>query len=331
MKNEAKTSPTKHSGWNRFIAIIVTISLILICYGTALINNFGTAAKLQNFLHESNSFSYTAEIIKAEISERLPQEIKKNVIQSALINKFMDYIITAENIEKLAQPGLRLTYKAADTPTSIQDNKVVIATATYKDQAIGYVNSLNLPDTLKSPAQSLVNSVPQELVLIDNSKHPNNPLMVLIRVRDSLRVVHNMVDILWWLIPVGFIVILLLNLRNLRRLSKTLAWVFGAPAVVVLLGSWIFPALISAFGARSTDPVIGEQVNGLINSAATYLFSTTRNFGIVCLVLSAIFAVIYIFLPMQKIQNQLDSQLDLLSTKVHSTKTQPKKKSNKHK
>lgn len=328
MKNESKTSPAKkHSGWNRLVALVITISLIIVCYGGALLSNFGTAAKLQNFLHESKSFSYTADIIKAEISDRLPQKIKNNVIELTLINKFMDYIITAENIEKLAQPGLRLTYKAADTPTSIQDNKVVIATATYKDQAISYINGLGLADALKEPANSLISSVPQELTLIDNSKHPNNPLMVLIRVRDSLRLVHNVVDVLWWVIPIGFVIVLLLNLRNLRRLSKTLAWIFGTPAVFVLLGSWLFPALVGVFGARNTDPVIGDQVNGLINSAASYLFATTRNFGLVCLVLSAIFTLIYIFLPLQKVQHQLDSHLDALSKRVYGNK----KKTSTHK
>ncbi len=327
MKNESKVSPVKHSGWNRLSAAILIISLIVVCYGTALINNFATAAKLQNFLHESKAFNYTADIIKAEISEKLPQKIKNNVIELTLINKFMDYVITAENIEKLAQPGLRLTYKAADTPTTIQDNKVVIATATYKDQAISYINGLGLADALKEPAQSLVNSVPQELTIIDNSKHPNNPIMLLIRVRDTLRTVHTVVDVLWWVIPIGFIVVLLLNLRNLRRLSKTLAWIFGVPAVVVLLGSWLFPALIGVFGARNNDPIIGDQVNGLSNSASSYLFATTRNFGLVCLVLSAIFTLIYIFLPMQKIQHQLDSQLDILAKKVRGSK----KKASTHK
>lgn len=327
MKNESKTSPAKHSGWNRLVAVVITISLIIVCYGTALLNNFGTAAKLQNFLHESKSFSYTADIIKSEISDKLPPKVKNNVIELTLITKFMDYVITAENIEKLAQPGLRLTYKAANTPTSIQDNKVVIATATYKDQAISYINGLGLADALKEPAQSLINSVPQELTVIDNSKHPNNPIMILIRMRDSLRLVDNMVNVLWWVIPIGFIIVLLLNLRNLRRLSKTLAWIFGTPAVFVLLGSWIFPALIGVFGARNNDPVIGDQVNGLINNASSYLFATTRNFGLVCLVIGAIFTLVYIFLPMQKIQHQLDSQLDVLSKKVYGSK----KKANSHK
>ncbi len=327
MKNESKTSPAKHRGWNRLVAVVITISLIVVCYGTALLNNFGTAAKLQNFLHESKSFSYTADIIKAEISDKLPPKIKNNVIELTLITKFMDYVITAENIEKLAQPGLRLTYKAANTPTSIQDNKVVIATATYKDQTISYINSLGLADALKEPAQSLINSVPQELTVIDNSKHPNNPIMVLIRMRDSLRFVDSMVNVLWWVIPIGFIIVLLLNLRNLRRLSKTLAWIFGTPAVVILLGSWLFPGLIGVFGARNNDPVIGEQVNGLINSASSYLFATTRNFGLVCLVLGVIFTLVYLFLPMQKIQHQLDSQLDALSKKVHGSK----KKASSHK
>ena len=327
MKNETKTTPAKHGGWNRLIAAIVTVSLIVVCYGGALLANFSTAAKLQIFLHESKSFSYTADIIKAEISDKLPEKIKSNVIELTLINKFMDYIITAENIEKLAQPGLRLTYKAVDTPTTIQNNKVVIATATYKDQAISYVNGLGLADALKEPAQSLINSVPQELTIIDNSKHPNNPIMLLIKMRDTLRTVNTVVNVLWWVIPIGFIIILLLNLRNLRRLAKTLAWIFGTPAVIVLLGSWLFPALVGVFGARNNDPIIGEQVNGLINSASSYLFATTRNFGLVCLVLGVIFTLVYIFLPLQKVQHQLDSQLDALSKKVHGTK----KKTSSHK
>lgn len=321
MKAETDQIKPRHRGWNILLVLIVSISLIVVCYGGAVLDSIGTAAKLQSFLHQSKAFSYTADIIKAEVSDRLPQKIKDNVIEAALISKFMDFVITPDNIERLAEPGLKLTYKAADTPTSIVDNKVVINTTTYKSQANTYINSLNLSESLKNPAQTLIGSVPAELVLVDNTKHPNNALAILIQVRNSLRTLRTVVTTLWWIIPIAFLILILINLRSLRRLAKSLTWLFAIPAVFVIVGSWLLPALISVFGARSSDPVIGDQINGLINAVSSYLFGTTRNFGFVCLVLAVIFGLVYYFMPFSKIQNQLDSQLDRLHPKPKAHKS----------
>jgi hypothetical protein len=278
-------------------------------------NAFATSDKLLIFLKEAKAFNYTADIVKSEISDKLPQKIKDNVIESALISKFMDYVITPDNVEKLAGPGLKLVYKAADTPTSIVNNKIVIDTTTYKSQASSYIGGLKLADALAQPANELINSVPTQLTLVDNNKHPNNPLELLIKLRNGLRTVNTILVYTWWTLAITLLIILLLNLRNLKRLFKSITWSFAIPAVFIIVGSWLIPALISVFGPKSSDPVIGDSTNGLVNSIVTNLFSNTRTFGIVCLVIAIIAGLIYYFVPMQKVQDQLDTILNKLHKK----------------
>jgi hypothetical protein len=318
MKTDNTNSPAEHKGWNRLLILIVAISLLLIGYLTVVQNTFATSDKLLIFLKEAKAFNYTADIVKSEISDKLPQKTKDNIIQSALISKFMDYIITPDNVEKLAGPGLKLAYKAADTPTSIVNNKIVIDTTTYKSQASSYIGGLKLADALAQPANDLINSVPTQLTLVDNNKNPNNPLELLIKLRNGLHTVKTVLTYSWWTVVVAILVILVLNLRNLKRLFKSLTWGFAIPGVFIVVGSWLFPALISVFGPKSTDPVIGDSTNGLINSVITTLFTNTRTFGLVCLVIAIIAGLIYYFVPLQKVQDQIDSLLDKLHKKPKS-------------
>jgi hypothetical protein len=322
MKNQTSSSPAEHTGWNRLLILVIAVALLCIGYLTVIQNTFASAAKLQVFLHDAKAFNYTADIVKAEISDRLPQKIKDNVIEQALIAKFMDFVITPDNVERLSGPGLTLIYKAADTPTSIVNNKVVIDTTTYKSQAASYIAGLKLPDAISGPGQDLVNSVPTQLTLVDNSKHPNNPLALLIHLRDGLRTVRTVITVAWWAVVLALLTTLILNLRNIKRLSKSLAWGFGIPAVIIVIGSWLFPVLIQVFGPKSTDPIIGDSTNGLINSIVTNMFAATRTFGLVCLAIAVVSSLVYLFVPLQKVQ----SQLDILLNKIHKqpTKKHPK-------
>lgn len=329
MKEETTIAPAEHKGWNRLLILIVSIALLSIGYFTVIQNTFVSAEKLLVFLRGAKAFNYTADIIKAEISDKLPQKIKDNVIETALIGKFMDFVITPENIDKLAEPGLKIVYKAADTPTSVQNNKVIIDTATYKNQASSYISGLKLADAFSQPAQDLISSVPAQLTLVDATKNPNaSPLVMFLHIRDALRTVGTILLVSWWTVVIGLLIVLVLNLRNLKRMSKSLAWVFGIPAVIVVVGSWVFPVLIEVFAPKSSDPIIGESTNGLVNSIVTNLFAATRTFGFVCLILAIVFTLIHLFLPMQKIQAQLDGLLDKVHKKptpkpVHKATTKP--------
>jgi len=307
MKNETSPTPARHTGWNRLLIFVLALALLSIGYLSVVQNTFASAGSLQTFLRDAKAFNYTADIVQAEISDRLPQKIKDNVIEQALIAKFMDFVITPENVERLADPGIKIIYKTANTPTSIINNKVVIDTTTYKTQASNYIASLKLPDAITQPGQDLVGSVPTQLTLVDITKHPNSPLALLIRMRNGLRTVHTILIVSWWVTVISLLVLVLLNLHNLQRLCKSLAWGFGIPAVVIIVGSWLFPVLIAILGPKSTDPIIGDSTNGLVNSLITNAFAATRNFGFICLVIAVITGLIYTFVPMHKTQAQLDA------------------------
>lgn len=331
MKEETTNLPAQHNGWNRILIFIIAIALLCIGYFTVIQNTFVSAEKLLVFLRGAKAFNYTADIVKAEISDRLPQKIKDNVIETALIGKFMDFVITPENVEKLADPGLKIVYKAANTPTSVQNNKVIIDTATYKNQASSYIAGLKLADAFSQPAQDLISSVPAQLTLVDATKNPNaSPLIMFLHIRDALRTVGTILAVSWWSLVIALLLVVLINLRNLKRMSRSLGWCFGIPAAIILIGSWVFPILIEVFAPKSTDPIIGESTNGLINSIVTNLFAATRTFGLVCLVLTIIFSLICIFLPLQKVQDQLDTLLNKLHKKPSTKPTHQASHSSSH-
>lgn len=309
MKTDSTETQTEHTIWNRLLILIISLALLTIGYLSVVQNSLATPEKLMVFLKESKVFNYTADIVKSEISDKLPQKIKDNIIESALITRFMDFVITADNIEKLAEPGLKIVYRSADTPTSIVDNRVVIDTTTYKSQASSYIAGLKLSEAINQPAQDVINSVPTQLTLLDTTKHPNSPLATLIKIRDSLHMVNTILVVAWWSIIITLLLTILINLRSLKRLCKTLAWGFGTAGIIIFVGSWLFPALISVFGPKSSDPVIGESTNGLINSIINTLFVSTRTFGILCLIVAVVSGLIYYFVPMQKVQDQLDTLL----------------------
>ena len=212
MKNETSPTPARHTGWNRLLIFVLALALLSIGYLSVVQNTFASAGSLQTFLRDAKAFNYTADIVQAEISDRLPQKIKDNVIEQALIAKFMDFVITPENVERLADPGIKILYKTANTPTSIINNKVVIDTTTYKAQASSYIASLKLPDAITQPGQDLVGSVPTQLTLVDITKHPNSPLALLIRMRNGLRTVHTILIVSWWVTVISLLVLVLLIL-----------------------------------------------------------------------------------------------------------------------
>lgn len=313
MKTDNSPMPARHGGWNRLLVLIFSLALLCIGYLSVVQNTFASASSLQNFLRDAKAFNYTADIIQSEISDKLPQKIKDNVIEQALIAKFMDFVITPENVERLANPSIQIIYKTANTPTSIINNKVVIDTTTYKAQASSYIASLKLPDAITQPGLDLVGSVPTQLTLVDITKHPNSPLALLIRVRGGLRTIRTVLTVSWWVAAAALFLVLVLNLHNIKRLCKSLAWGFGVPAVVIVVGSWVFPVLIAVLGPKSTDPVIGESTNGLVNSLVTNAFAATRNFGFICLVIAIIAGLVYTFVPLHKPQAQLDAAYDKLA------------------
>ncbi len=318
MSNEKTPAAPEKTAKNRLLILVVTLALLVCAYLGQINNIFKSPENLNAFLQSAKTYSYTADIVKAEISDRLPQKIKDNFIQNALISKFMDFVITPDNVSKVAEPGLKVVYKVSQQPTEIVNNKVVVDTANYKSQASSYISGLKLSDVLNQSINELINSVPNQLTIVDLDKRPNSALAALIHARDYLKASHTAMVVSWWILALGLVLLLLINLRNFKRMFKSLSWGFGLAGGIIVIGSWVFPSLFSAFGPKSSDEVIGESLNGLINSIFYTYHSQLRNFGVVCLIIAVIAGLTYMFVPLQKFQDQVNAQLDKLHKKPKS-------------
>lgn len=277
--NEANSIKPAHNGWNKFLLILLSILLVLCTYGTVLRDNFLTAAKAFVFLKEAKVFITTAEIVKAEISAKLPDSIKNNYIKQAIVAKLLDIIITPENVAKIAEPGINAAYKLAKAPTDIEKNKVVLDTSQYKKQASEYIPSLQFPKVITETANDLVNAVPNDLTIVDLQKRPNSILATFIRIRDMMRTINDAVNTLWILTILNIIVVVLVNLKRIGQMLYGFGWSFGVAGSIIVVGSYIFPPITSSIIPQSTDPVVGNSMSTLTNNVVSQYFYLTRGYG----------------------------------------------------
>lgn len=309
MKEATVTKPA-HSGWNKFLLILLTVLLVLCTYATVLRDNFLTGAKAFVFLKEAKVFVTTAEIVKSEINAKLPDSIKNNYIKQAIVSKLLDIIITPENVAKVAEPGINAAYKLAKAPTDIENNKVVLDTTQYKQQASEYIPGLQLPKVITDAANDLVNAVPNDLTIVDLEKRPNSILATFIRIRDLMRTINDVTNVLWVLTIINLIALVLVNIKSIGRLLHSFGWSFGVAGSIVVVGSYIFPPIATAVVPQSTDPIIGNAMNTMVSNIIYQYFVLTRGYGWL-LVLIAVFACLaYWLINTKRAKELLSGGLD---------------------
>lgn len=290
-----EVSPKKpaHNGWNRFLLITLTFLLVLCTYATVLRDNFLTAAKAYVFLKEAKVFVVTADIVKSEINAKLPESIKDNYIKNAVVAKLLDIVVTPENVAKVAEPGINAAYRLAKAPTDIENNKVVLDTSQYKTQASEYIPSLGLPKVITEAANDLIAAVPAELTLVDLEKRPNSLLATFIRIREMMKTINDIANVLWVITIINLLALVVVNLKSLGRLLHSLGWSFGVAGSLIVVGSYIFTPIIGAIVPQSTDPVIGNSMNTLVNNITAQYFVLTRGYGWLFIIIAAVACLAY--------------------------------------
>lgn len=270
-----------HSGWNRLVLVILTTTLVLVSFATVLRDNFTTGAKSYLFLKESHAFDNIAQIAKNDISNNLPDNIKNNFIKRAIITKIMDIIITPENVAKVAEPAVIRLYKLSGEATKIADKKIVFDTATFKSQAKEYLPAVGLPQGLADTTSEFVGSIPDTITILDVENNPNSPLAILIKLQSAFRLIATITSVLWWAVIASILVVLLLNIKSLRRLLKTYYLAFGISAGLVLGLSYGGPAITSALLPASTPS------NALVNNLVNNFCLMTQGYGWILLSIAA--------------------------------------------
>jgi len=263
MADSLKTKKS-HSGWNRLVLVVLTITLVLVSFASVLRDNFTTGAKSYLFLKESRAFDNIAQIAKNEISDNLPDTIKNNFIKRAIITKIMEMIITPESVSKVAEPAIIKMYKVAGEATNLADKKIVFNTSAFKSQAEQYLPAVGLPQGLADTTSQFVKSVPDTITILDIDKKPNSPLAVLVKLQSAFKLISTVTNALWWVTAIAILGVLLLNIKNLSRLLKTYCLAFGISGAIILALSYGGPAISSSLLPES-DPT-NALVNNLINN-----------------------------------------------------------------
>lgn len=294
--NQTAAQPHPHSGWTKLLAVIASIAIIVCTYGTVLRDNFATAAKLVVFMKNAQTFVHISDAVKAEVSANLPQSVKDNFLQNALAEKLLDVIVTPENVAKVAEPLLTATYKVADkTDATIKNDNVIIESGKYKTQASKFVSDSKLPQVLTDPLNSLINSVPNDIKIVDGQKNPDSPLLLMVKLRMAFQKLNAVVNVLWWVIILSLLGIVALNWRNYRSVLRSIGLSLGITGLIITIGSWMFAPVMLIFLPQSTDPVIGNTLNQATADIINQYFLLTRPYGFFLLIVGVVLYVLYRF------------------------------------
>lgn len=315
---------SQNTKWTKALFVILGALMVLSTYTAILRNNLITSERAFGFLKESQAFAVVADMTKAEIEGRLPDDLQSNFIRSAVASRVLDFIVTPESVAKLAEPGLRVAYRLAKLPTNVHNDKIVLDTVQYKEQAREFVPTLQLPTTIANTANRLVDATPDQLTIISLEKKSGSILAVFIKVRDTIRTINTTAVVLLILVIINILALIIINTKNIKRLLLPVAYLFGTVGLIVIVGSYAFTPIISVLLPLGADSS-AESLNTLATNIIQHFFFLTRGHGWIFILLAiSIFSIHWLV-------NRQDSQLPLInklknSGQSNEPKSRPKPK-----
>lgn len=278
----AKQDKPQPNKWLVRIAILLlSISFLLLPYLTVAKSLITNAQNTINLLEKAKTFEYTAEIAKSEIQNRLPEKVKQNLIEQSIINKIMDAIITPQLIQNISEPAIKLAVKQLqeDPKLSLENQKIELDVAPYKQNLSNYVSSLGLPDGIKESANNFSQSLPDKLAIVDVEKNPNSPLLLLIKLRSLYNNILLANNILWVTLLISALCLVALLYKSVLRLSKLVAKSLVAVGVLVIAFSYLTPPALSLLVPNNLTESSGSEVAALINELDAQYFTMTQVYG----------------------------------------------------
>lgn len=300
----------KGFGFINYTAVVVLVfSLVVFAFTLVIHRNFRDIPSMLNFFERANVYVNMSEIVKLEIEENYPPELQERVLVVALLDRLVDYVITPQLIERAAEPVLKLSVKFAQQPVSIVSDKVVVSTAKYKEQFSESLAESELPPFIVAAGESVITSVPAQLTLVDNAKHPDNILARVIQFRDMLE--YNEIAFKYSKIAIflAFLVLLFNNLRKLKTLFLALTLGVGISALAILVSALLAGPTMSTFAPATASEMAALQ-NKLVTDVLLYLFLMLRNVGIVLAVAGVVCLLLWKFVPWKKPQARMDKLLN---------------------
>lgn len=304
---------------NSFLIFITVLVLILLSFFCVINKNFKTTDSMLAFLKQANVYLNITTIVKLDIQANYPPAIKNNIIINGLADRLLDSIVTPTLVERFAKPAVRLSVRFAGAPTSIIDNKVVIATAKYKTQAEDALKDFGLPKFVVVNAGLLIDSVPTHLTIINNEKHPNNIFSLIIKMRTLLEYNKTALQISWIAAIALVLIVLVHNLSSIKRMLLILGVTFGIAGLLIVLFDLALPGLMSLFISQSLDPAVSAQ-NKLISDVISTLVRQIRNTGVVYVIISIVLLAIWKFIDLTRVQKRADKMFRRLHVPEISVK-----------
>ena len=254
---------------NIFLVFFLTVSLICISLFSVINKNFKDAPSILSFFENANVYGNVSNIVRLEIESMYPGPIKRNIILAGFADKLLDIVITPATVKKVAKPAVGLAVKFAQSPTSIIDNKVVVATAKYKEQAIIALTDFGLPKLLLINARFLVDSIPANLTIVNLEKRPNSVLGLIIKARTALQYSRTITNISWVVFWVSLLLIFANNIYRVRDMVKVL-WVgLGTAGGVIVLFYLFLNSILSMVLPITSDAITIAQNTLVIDVSNT--------------------------------------------------------------
>jgi len=308
---------------NKILVLIHAIAIVLIIYCILLLQIFANPESINYHLKTSGSYNYLSEIVKSAIENRFPPELNDKILQKALAERLLNYFVTPALTERLAQPLLKTGAFVTKQQTSIEDNKVVIETKTYKDRITAELSETKIPDSLQNASQKIVAAIPETITLVDLDQRPNSVLGFLTKAK----MYYERVSVLNWILIATalttFLLLIFLNLRFLKQILLSIAYGYSSAGVFVVLGSWALPYIFSNFVPGDSHPVFGDQLNLFANNSITYFFNLSRKYGWLYLLIGLIAFLLWRWSVVERLQLSLGSRF---SKNGKSFSTVPAKK-----
>jgi len=291
-----------------FLTVILSCSLLIFSISHVVHKNFKDTNSMLVFFQNAKIYDNVSTIVRLEIQGVYPPIISRNILLSGLANKVVEAFVTPNTIATVAGPALRLSVKFAQSPTSIIDDKVVIATAIYKQQAVQVLNDFGLPKFVVLNAKLIIDAVPAQFTLVNLEKRPNSILGLIIKARTVLTYNHVIRDVSFLMI-LGILLILFLHtIDKIKNFFCALMWSFGSIGLMILFVYFLRMWLIGLFLPMTQDVLTITQ-NILVTDALSYLLAQVRNIGIIYVCIGFISVLSWRFLNFEKLQIKINTLL----------------------
>ncbi len=265
------------------LVVCQVVVLLLLVHMVVLRGYLTNAAKLEALFVEAKTYTYTAEIIKTEIQNRLPEKVQNNIVEKAIATKAIDYFITPKLVQNLSEKPVERVIKSLNQKgnTEIVNDKVVIETAKYKDLIMAKLDAWGLPKDLNTLAKDTVSSIPAEISVVDLEKNPNSGLAYVIKARIYIKQLSNLIIAFSVLLALLIAAVIYINRKNLLMAIRALGWVLGLSGLVMVILSYLGSPALTSVMSVSNPTSVDLLLNNMVLAIGTNYVHTPGPLGIV--------------------------------------------------